>query len=35
MKTNWNSIKKNQKTTNKKLNSSIEIQPFWNFKNIS
>ncbi len=29
-KTNWNSIRKNLKTTNKKLNISTKIQPFWN-----
>ncbi len=30
MKTNWNSIRKNLKTTNKKLNVSTKIQQFWN-----
>ncbi len=30
MKTNWNSIRKNLKTTDKKLYISTKIQPFWN-----
>ncbi len=30
MKTNWNSFTKNQKSTDKKLNISTKIQPFWN-----
>ncbi len=30
MKTNWNSIRKNLKTTNKKFNISTKVQPFWN-----